>query len=100
MTPQEVLLQSLELMNDEGKHWIKHRISDKLEDGSMGFCSIGAIIEAGDGDPRLIDEAIDLIYGPILKENGIVTITQWNDAPETTWEDVKRVFQSAVGVKA
>jgi hypothetical protein len=42
-TAKEALKLAVIAMNDGGKHWIKHALHAKKDDGSMAHCSIGGI---------------------------------------------------------
>jgi hypothetical protein len=78
-------------MNDSGRHWIKGAARRALDDGSMAYCSIGSVHaqETQDGTVRAL--ALWLL-GSVCAGD----IAAFNDAADTTWEDVQAVFRVAV----
>jgi hypothetical protein len=45
---REILIESRNLMNDGGKHWIKSRLSRKRTNGEVSYCSVGSIFAVTD----------------------------------------------------
>jgi hypothetical protein len=99
----EVLDQAIALMNDGGKHWIKGSYRAwNVEDGLPAFCSVGAINYAlpGFADDDVRKETIRVLAAAVPAkffpgEESWKRVIVWNDAPETTWEDVKSIFDEA-----
>ena len=110
MTAKEVLAKALALMNDGGKHWTKGDYEVPGEDG-LAYCSVGAIGKityAADGGSvhgitgldDLHDRSIELLASAVPDrffggERPWKRVIVWNDAEETTWEDVVQVFTKA-----
>ena len=101
----DVLERALELMNDEGKHWLKGEYKGMATDGKHNFCSAGAIMEATETassvDPVNIaiftQLARDLPDAPVPHSSDpLDRIVTFNDNESTTWQDVVSVFRKAV----
>jgi hypothetical protein len=107
-----VLDEALALMNDEGKHWVKNGYMAPTEDGSYGFCSVGAVRRVIYGSvvppammstnrSRLERKALRALcdaYGPspALNHHGeAMVIISWNDRSDTTWDKVVKRFTKA-----
>ncbi len=105
----------LEILNKEA--WIKH-VAARDANGEQvlysnpkacKFCLQGAMLrgsmngsDAGQNIlhwVHLLDEAIFLMFKPRMGDAyvpcNIATIIQFNDHPDTTWEDVERVIKLA-----
>lgn len=105
----EILSNARKLMNDEGKHWLKGRLSRKKKIG-MCYCSIGAIRAAADNlaEARAASDVLGqhgLGFGPTKRNSYYYgraampfrgSIETWNDDPRTTWQDVDRAFRKAI----
>lgn len=105
---REILKTARFLMNDNGKHWIKGRLSRKKSVG-MCYCSIGAIRAASD-NPSEVETAVKALatIGLGMDDPGVrygdergffpyrYKIENWNDRPSTTWKDVDATFRKAV----
>lgn len=85
----EKLQESVAAMNDSGRHWIKGAFSQHLADGTMAYCSIGAIEAKADGTTLAIASwLLSSVCGG--------SISHFNDDKNTTWEDVQDVFSVAI----
>ena len=83
------LEESLQAMNDGGRHWIKGQLqSTRSDDGSTTYCSVGAINTHSEGTIRAV--ALWLLQS--VTAGGIES---FNDHPDTTWEDIQAVFSIA-----
>lgn len=103
-TAAKVLRKALQLMNNSGAHWTKHYFEDKNPDtGETRYCSVGAIDKIinssrlGDGEV-ILDVALDaLAFGlPRSSLSNETRVTQWNDRPQRTWDDVVQRFNNAI----
>lgn len=105
MTRDEQIAKDLEaaldLMNDEGRHWIQGKAKSDLplDDGKHGFCSLGAIYQATGGwdtpsgtQARRYSGAAEALTRTL--DGDLVSF--WNDNPYRTWEDVKTAFQKTI----
>jgi hypothetical protein len=77
------------MINNGGKHWVQGSISRVLPDGSMGYCSIGAVENCGDGTTRTL--ALWLLASVAGGD-----IDAFNDHPYTAWDDVDAAFALAI----
>lgn len=109
----EALDQALAAMNNEGAHWIKGRLRQRLWNYEMAYCSIGALHEAVTGwdearyvvtdkpvfrrATRALVDAYRTELAPVseYREGDMYTIEMWNDDPDTTWEKVEKRFKRA-----
>ena len=85
-----VLADSLQAMNDGGKHWIKGALHEYLEDGSDAYCSIGSI------ESRSDDGTIITLAKWLLSSVCAGRIDSMNDHADTTWEDIQLFFKAAI----
>ena len=81
------------LFGPKGEHWIKGQESD----GLGNFCLLGARYEA---NSKYNDLASDLLILAATKdsdtaERSYYTYVDVNDAPETTFEDIKKLISKA-----
>lgn len=115
MTVAQALREALQLMNNEGAHWLKGayaRYGDS--DDERAYCSAGAINFVTAGHPEAIGTESTkepmIALAAVLEDvpppteptddwtefdyalNRVVT---WNDTPERTWEDIVRKFTEA-----
>lgn len=94
MGTKEVLTEALSLLEVRG--WTKGRYED--EDGCL--CSIGALNAVVHGDPRYDanTEEWEVAHNALKAGAGIHGVPAWiyNDAPETTFEDVREMFTNAI----
>lgn len=107
-TVKEVLTAALARMNDGGKHWGKgdYRKYD-FASGETVYCSVGAIqwvvrdaIGHNQAGSDLQDRSVEALADVIPRnyfpgERSWKRVVVWNDADDTTWEDVTRVFAEA-----
>lgn len=115
----EFARRSRELMNSQGKHWIKGDYKSYGDDytADARYCSVGAVRETIFGetedicqhDPRYqavlnaLDDAIreEMRAGRYIPVAGRLSgdpetvIVNFNDDAATTWPDVERVFRRA-----
>ena len=104
---REILRSARDKMNDEGKHWIKGRLSRKKAVG-MCYCSLGAInaVTPDRNERRAAKEAL-VALGlerslPSIEHSGRrrseveAIVYTFNDSQRTSWRDVDRVFRKAV----
>lgn len=116
MTKKEKLLnaadkldEARERMNHGGKHWVKGALkryvrkdhtpgetgfSSKRQAGpdfEAAYCSVGALQSVR--APGLSHSAL----GHVINEKKGETIISFNDAKETRWADVSRMFRTAAG---
>jgi uncharacterized protein YjbI with pentapeptide repeats len=82
------LEESLQSMNDNGRHWIKGTLQRTIEDGSTAYCSIGSVESNSEGTVRAV--ALWLL-GSVCGGD----IANFNDYEPTTWKDVQQVFAVA-----
>ena len=85
------------------KHWTRHVLSD-YNYGTKCFCTIGAVYEAayaaGVEGFRAKDACFSRLasclptYNPRFIE--LTNLSQFNDTPSTTFEDVKELFRKAI----
>lgn len=103
-TAARVLRKALKLMNNSGAHWTKGDFEDTHPDtGETRYCSVGALdkiihsTRVKDGD-IVLDTALDaLAFGLPRSSLGSETrVTQWNDRPQRTWDDVVKRFNNAI----
>jgi len=105
--------KALALMNDSGAHWVQGTFRTRKADGSLAYCSIGALHEALIGyettaivetnDPVLQRAAQALVraYLPTLPApadmgyENVYKVEAWNDDPRTSWEKVVKRFTRA-----
>ena len=83
------LRDALQAMNDSGRHWIKGALRGQAEDGSVTYCSIGAVEATSSGTVRAICMWL-------LASVSGGDIAGFNDNPVTSWENVQAVFGVAV----
>lgn len=114
----KLLRDALDLINDEGRHWIKGNFTGDVADG-VGFCSLGAIRQVVFGDVlipftpgdgvfarydkmvRALTEAVgyedSFLADPGRNTRNIGTgVVEWNDDPERTFPEVKAGFERAI----
>lgn len=111
-----LLERAHELMNEEGRHWIKgnyRRTIGTLKNGEdeFGYCSVGALEAALTeqyGKPDRIGLAVDYYepyYGALSALGEVIrpgdaggsgTVISFNDNPKTTWTDVSTTFKAAI----
>jgi hypothetical protein len=98
MTAKEMLERSLALL-DHGRTWIKH--AGRSE---RGFCALGALIQQTDfseesnrQEDLAIKALVDSLPNEFLDQYMCgITIATFNDAPVTTYKDVKKLFEDAI----
>ena len=87
--------------------WIKENYIEYRPGKNACYCALGALgsaatdmgMRTGDKSDRVYETAIDLLYGAIPEQGvwaGETAIIRFNDDPETTHEDVMRVFNYAI----
>jgi len=111
----EALREAQQLMNDKGAHWIQGQFFAKVDDGSMGYCSVGALNKAlgkksgAERDLALVTLAE--VINPDFREEyaeeypddgeGYIVghaeevVINWNDFDDRDWTDVKDAFSRA-----
>jgi hypothetical protein len=57
------------------------------------YCVTGALLKAYSGNAKAQFDQVRLRIRPRLRALRLRTIEEWNDAPETTWEEVYRVLK-------
>ena len=79
---------SIRAMNNGGAHWIKGSLRRVPEDGSAAYCSMGSVEAHSEGTTRTLTLWLlaNVCGGDIVA---------FNDHENTTWEDVKAVFEIA-----
>lgn len=103
-----VLREALDLLGPNGEHWTK----GTYEDSDGNYCMIGAITKAtygfvyqdtgrlGDVDERATIFQITrryLLQAALASSPGVrLHLTKFNDFSETTFEDVRQVFERAI----
>jgi uncharacterized protein YjbI with pentapeptide repeats len=85
-----LLRASLTAMNDSGRHWIKGQLTSKLPDGTQAYCSVGSVNAHAD------DGTVNTLALWLLGSVCAGPIEAFNDADQTTWEDVQAVFAVAI----
>lgn len=102
------VLTLAETLLDNGRHWIKGEmvtnaagevVLDPDAWNAANWCSMGSMFAAAERlDLRgeewgALDEALGAFHSVIRKQHN--NIPHFNDDPETTWNDVARVFAVA-----
>ena len=105
----DLLRQARDLMNDQGKHWIKGQ-SATLKAINFGqpeydkFCSIGAIRYVLTGNPfdndnadenYLVDCLVAQINLPGKDYEGSDKVILWNDSTDREWGEIYEAFTNA-----
>lgn len=100
MNARQILQKTLDLLGPNGEHWCKHAY--KTGDGS--FCSYGALCESVLNDPDRFHAGSEYTKARLIlatqvklaRPNWKSDIIDFNDNTETTFADVRRVFQKAI----
>lgn len=96
MKPSEIIRESKCILFEQG--WAQHTLSDS----SGAVCAFGAINQAAHGSPRYglrADERFSAAMGvatnALRKAIRTRDIPIWNNAPETTFDEVVEAFDRA-----
>lgn len=90
-------------VTDEGESWVAGpQDPDYDDEGELAEAAVGLLI---DRDPefakatKLLAQAVNELFperGGESGDNEMNIVIKWNDHEDTTWEDVKSVFQLAI----
>jgi len=61
---------------------------------AVAFCALGAVARSSKADPSGLRRALDALHDTIPE--GYVSVTSFQDRPETTHEDVRKWFKRAM----
>lgn len=102
-TAKEYLIDGL-IRLDNGDRWIKGELSRYI-DSKRCWCAIGALVEGDGGDSEEYDQrclanealgrAAEELF-PHRTPGGMVAAANFNDHADTTFDDVKKVYELAI----
>lgn len=106
MNARQILQAALDRFGPNGEHWTKGAFE---RDGS--FCTVGSLREdIRHGDSEFFNKPEYLMAKKLLsvqvkaltgnEYHGPMSLMSFNDAHETTFHDVRRVFQKAINQAA
>ena len=99
MKVSEALEAARQLMNN-GKHWVKGIAETINSDGEHCYCSLGAIgvvtDDAGDDAYMLCRRKLLNALPSVFASKG--SVSEYNDAPHTTWPDIDALFKRAIAL--
>jgi hypothetical protein len=108
MKSVEILKAALKKFGPRGEHWIQgsyaeddygRQVSDVSGPEAVCWCSVGVLRSVAGPGCRGINKAIGALVVAIegrkcRRNRGVVT--SFNDNPDTTFKDVRRVFRGAI----
>lgn len=92
---KETLIKAKEIISDPDK-WIKDNYYDPDREGC--YCSLGALGMAEDGHPSGFSFSLKYYLSEGLPE-GLYSVADFNDDPETTHSDVMAMFDKAIAAR-
>lgn len=95
MTVKEGLQKALELLGPNGENWCKGDEDHNISQFPGKFCAMTSL-GAACGAKHAFYEARSILYQvcPIDAESG--QVVSYNDFPETTFADIKSLFEKAI----
>ena len=118
----EFARRSRELMNDQGRHWVKGEYKEYDDHDVVTYCSVGAVRQTIFGDTEdvdvsdvrymrvlyALDEAVReehsagryMPNGGVFSTDAEANVIGFNDHGPTEWSDVERVFKRAEQILA
>lgn len=108
----EILVSALERLGPNGENWIKGKLSNNNVSQGSKFCMLGALVKDAYVHGELRDspfiplsfyQRVLIPFRRLMPPSNSVhfgseNIAQFNDAPETTFQDVKNMFCAAIKV--
>lgn len=101
----KLLKRALNLMNDNGSHWIKGVLKHENNAGEKLYCAVGGVNAAARRPQRyvarkntIIGEAFEALGGTVSFDNFVETsnIVRKNDSPSMTWKKMQTWFNGAI----
>lgn len=100
MKASETLTKALEIL-DNGKKWCKGYFAQNAngvfvepeDESACAYCAMGAICKVKDG---FLQGALEYMRHVLQLEKFTENITRFNDSADTTFDDVKAVFERAI----
>lgn len=100
LPPSVQILLGTDRLLGSPENWLKSRLGD----GEGRFCLYGALREAARKSEHMCDSAEYLhAFGALcnlLDEKGHLFLSSFNDAPETTFFDIKALLQEAIELES